>query len=205
MFTSRAEFRLSLRIDNADSRLTPVGRSVGLVGDEQWGLFGESCRRREALEARLDRVRVDSAHPVFRERGITFRDRQSAATLLKRPEVRLGDLIEAGVVSGGGTSREERIAVETSIKFGGYLQQQSRQIARLRKAEAQALPPDLDYASMSGLSAEMVEKLSRVRPSTLAQASRIPGVTPAALSIVLLHLHMRQNARTTAVEPVHSQ
>lgn len=193
MFTSRAEFRLSLRIDNADARLTPVGRSVGLVHGEQWEMFRESRERVESLRTRLGETRADARHPFFVVRGIAFRDRPRFQGLLKRPEVRLADLIAEGLVDPGNASRDECAEVETTIKFEGYLQQQTRQIERLRKAEAQALPPDLDYRSMPGLSTEMVEKLSRVCPRSLAQASRIPGVTPAALSIVLLHLHLERS------------
>jgi tRNA uridine 5-carboxymethylaminomethyl modification enzyme len=194
MFTSRAEFRLNLRIDNADARLTPIGRRAGLVGDAQWQAFEESRRRVAYLSARLGRERVSAAHPYCVERGLSFRDSQPLDVLLKRPEVRLGDLLAAGLLPECAATREERMAVETAIKYAGYLRQQERQIERLRKAEARTLPADLDYGSMTGLSSEIVEKLSRVQPRSFAQASRIPGVTPAALSILLLHLEGRSRA-----------
>ena len=198
MFTSRAEFRLNLRIDNADLRLTPIGREAGLVDDAHWDAFLSSRQRRERLKSELTRRRSDSLHPYFAERKIAFRDRRSLAALLTRPEVRLEDLVHAGLVPAAGLSREDLVAVETSIRYAGYLEQQERQIERLKKAEARAIPFDLDYGSMPGLSSEMVEKLSRVRPRSFAQASRIPGVTPAALSIVLLHLEGRRASRAAA-------
>ena len=198
IFTSRAEFRLNLRIDNADERLTPVGRDAGLVGDAQWEAFLGRRQRTDSLKYRLGELRTDATHPFFVGREIGFRDRVTLAELLKRPEIRLEDLVQSGLIPAPGLEREDLMAVETAIKYEGYLRQQDRQIERLRKAEERALPPDLDYASMPGLSSEMIEKLTRVRPRSLAQASRIPGVTPAALSVVLLHVEARKRRDASA-------
>ena len=192
MFTSRAEFRLNLRIDNADTRLTPIGRSVGLVGETHWRLFEKRQARIRALGKAVDGVRANAEDSFWSERDIRFRDRPTLAELLKRPEVRLKDLCVAGLVAGEGLRAEEIISVETAIKYDGYLKQQERQIERLYKAESRTLPDDLDYAEMPGLSAEIVEKLSRIRPRTLGQAGRIPGVTPAALALILMRLELRR-------------
>jgi tRNA uridine 5-carboxymethylaminomethyl modification enzyme len=201
MFTSRAEFRLHLRIDNADDRLTPAGREHGLVDDGHWEQFVARRERVARLGQRLNQTRVDAADPFFAERGVAFRERLSLADLLKRPEVRLEEMVSAGLVDGAGLRREDLVSAETTIKYDGYLKQQARQIARLEAAESRSLPADLEYAGMPGLSAEIVEKLSRVRPRTLGQAGRIPGVTPAALSVVLMHLELgRRGQAVPAIE-----
>ena len=203
MFTSRAEFRLNLRIDNADMRLTPIGRDMGLVDDRQWKRFIKRRRRIQEVTAGLETTRADAGHAFFTDRGITFRDRPTLAALLKRPEIRLRDLSGAGLVDAEGIRPEDLASIETAIKYEGYLKQQKRQIDRLRKAEARSLPDELDYSEMPGLSREMVEKLSRIRPRSLGQAGRIPGVTPAALSVILLHLELRRggNRRKEAAAP----
>ena len=203
MFTSRAEFRLNLRIDNADLRLTPIGHEAGLVDDRHWDLF---CRRRDRIErvgAQLREKRVEPGHPFFAEMGIQLRDRPTLHRLLKRPEIRLKDLAEAGLVSTGDLRPEDLASIETAIKYEGYLQQQERQIERLKKADARVLPDDLNFTRMPGLSGEIVEKLIRVRPGSMGQASRIPGITPAALSIILLHLEMRRK-RGEAPKPAQA-
>ncbi len=201
MFTSRAEFRLNLRIDNADTRLTPIGRSVGLVGETQWRLFEKRQARIRALREALDGGRANAEDSFWSDREIRFRHRPTLAELLKRPEVRLKELCVAGLVAGEGLRAEEIVSVETAIKYEGYLKQQQRQIERLCKAESRTLPDDLDYAEMPGLSAEIVEKLSRIRPRTLGQAGRIPGVTPAALALILMRLELRRR-RTKSKEAV---
>ena len=195
MFTSRAEFRLNLRIDNADLRLTPVGRQCGLVDDQQWKLFESRRARIDAVSVRVDATRVDPSHPFFARLGIVLREKATVHDLLKRPEIRLEELAEAGIVSTEGLRPEDVVSIETAIKYEGYLKQQERQIERLRKADDRTLPADLDYAAMPGLSAEAVEKLSRINPQSIGQASRIPGITPAALSILLLHLEIRRNGK----------
>jgi tRNA uridine 5-carboxymethylaminomethyl modification enzyme len=192
MFTSRAEFRLNLRIDNADLRLTPVGRKCGLVDDQQWKLFEGRRARIDALGVRVAQTRVEPSHPFFARLGIGLREKATVHDLLKRPEIRLRELAEAGIISTDGLRPEDVVSIETGIKYEGYLKQQERQIERLRKAEDRTLPADLDYATMPGLSAEAIEKLSRISPQSIGQASRIPGITPAALSILLLHLEIRR-------------
>jgi tRNA uridine 5-carboxymethylaminomethyl modification enzyme len=201
MFTSRAEFRLNLRIDNADARLTPVGRGIGLVSDDHWDAHLARQSRINAARERVESARVDAAHPYFVSRNLDVRERPAMKAVLLRPEVRLADLIREGAFEVSGLQREEILSVETSLKYQGYLKQQDREIEKLRRAESRLLPEDLDYAGMSGLSREIVEKLSKARPRSVAQASRIPGVTPASISILVFHLDLRraQNERNERV------
>ena len=192
MFTSRAEFRLNLRIDNADERLTPVGRRIGLVTGEHWNQFLERRARIARLRELVQTSRVNTEHSFFVSRGLEFRSRPSFIELVRRPEIHLADLIAEGVIETETLRSEDIVSLETSIKYEGYLKQQEREVEKLRKAESKRLPPDLDYAAMPGLSREIVEKLNRIRPQSIAQASRIPGITPASISILLFHLEMRR-------------
>jgi len=218
MFTSRAEFRLHLRIDNADRRLTPYGRRLGLVGDEAWAEFEQKQARRSALERLLETTKPDAAALSAAGLGeLTATAGLSWAQLLKRPEVtmepvlsalraRLGEdaLLERFAVDGAGDPvahralRNEARAVETEIKFAGYLDQQKKSIEKLKAAEAVAIPEWLEYGTISGLSREMREKLERVRPQTIGQASRIPGVTPAALGLVHVSIRLQGERRRSA-------
>jgi tRNA uridine 5-carboxymethylaminomethyl modification enzyme len=193
MFTSRAEFRLNLRIDNADARLTPIGRQLELVTDDHWQQYLERRDRIDRANKLLEVSKVDTMHPFFVSAGLQFRERPTMLSLLRRPEIRLEDLIANGVVRIEDLRREDIISLETAIKYEGYLKQQDREVEKLRKAESKKLPADFDYSNMPGLSTEIVEKLTRIRPESIAQASRIPGITPAAISILLLHLAMRRN------------
>jgi tRNA uridine 5-carboxymethylaminomethyl modification enzyme len=214
MFTSRAEFRLHLRIDNADRRLTPYGRKLGLINDEAWEEYEQKQARRDVLERLLTTTKVDSEGLTGAGFGeLTATAGLTWAQLLKRPEVTIEPVLgamhdillqepllaEMAAVLGrnpaqrgtAGTAvlRNEARAVETEIKFAGYLEQQKKSIEKLKAAEALAIPAWLDYSAISGLSREMREILERVRPVTIGQASRIPGVTPAALSLV--HVSIR--------------
>jgi tRNA uridine 5-carboxymethylaminomethyl modification enzyme len=286
MFTSRAEFRLHLRIDNADRRLTPHGRRLGLVNDEAWAEFEQKQARMKALERLLSTGKVQSEG--LRAAGLGNQPATAGLTwaqLLKRPEVTIEPLLaalrgelargpllaefaptlchpevaaategsavpsiksvaneepgvksvaneEPGVLKGHDFSRankaaksdgalapegrvswgtdpsilraarrNEARAVETEIKFAGYLEQQKKSIERLKAAESVSIPDWLEYGVISGLSREMHEKLERIRPQTLGQASRIPGVTPAALSLVHVAIRIQgklKDARATA-------
>jgi tRNA uridine 5-carboxymethylaminomethyl modification enzyme len=198
MFTSRAEFRLHLRIDNADLRLTPIGHRVGTIREEHFREFERKYERVRALSESLATCRPDPATPhgeaIFRRLAITNGDRPTLAHLLKRPgftieecEPLLGELLLE-------VSREEKRIAETDIKYGGYLAQQQQEMERMKKAESRIIPTWFEYGDVPGLSREMVEKFSRVRPRTLGQASRIPGVTPAAVAIVNVYVEMRQRA-----------
>ena len=223
MFTSRAEFRLHLRIDNADRRLTPHGRRLGLIGDEAWAEYEQKQARMAALSRLLTTVKVDSKRLSAAGFGaLTATAGLTWAQLLKRPEVGieavLGVLREqlaqepllanmAATLTGNpnpndhvrtATLRNEARAVETEFKFAGYLEQQTKSIAKLKAAEALAIPEWLDYGVISGLSREMREKLERVRPATIGQASRMPGVTPAALSLVHVSIRLQGAKRLTS-------
>jgi tRNA uridine 5-carboxymethylaminomethyl modification enzyme len=211
MFTSRAEFRLHLRIDNADERLTPLGYQVGTIKQKDYEAFLEKKRRISAATKFLleNTLGPDSrvGREVYTKLGLMSEGRSTAsgpltgAQLLKRPEVSIDEILEwvneglhaLGMEDLGGNTvpgetnlfaREETRRVDTDFKYEGYLQQQERQIERTKRAEQRRIPDWFDYLKVSGLSREMVEKLTRVRPLTLGQAARIPGVTPAAVSLV---------------------
>jgi tRNA uridine 5-carboxymethylaminomethyl modification enzyme len=193
MFTSRAEFRLHLRIDNADQRLTPIGRRAGSVDDRHWARFEKCDHERKKAAGFLASYRPDpsdpDAQPLFALVGGVPANRTALDGYLRRPEVSIDDLLPLIAKRAElALSRPEWKAVETEIKFAGYLEQQRRHVIRLKKAESQRIPETFRYAGIPGLSREMIEKMERVRPQTLAQASRIPGVTPAAVSILNLHL-----------------
>ncbi|HEX4998082.1 MAG TPA: tRNA uridine-5-carboxymethylaminomethyl(34) synthesis enzyme MnmG [Terriglobia bacterium] len=200
MFTSRAEFRLNLRIDNADARLTPTGRRLGLVSDEHWEAHRARQSRIASTRQRVDTEKVNASHEFFTSRGLDVRERPALKSVLLRPEIRLAELIREGVfVADAGLRREDILSIETGIKYAGYLKQQEREIEKVRKAESRLIPEDLDYSAMSGLSREIAEKLTRTRPRSVAQATRIPGVTPASISILLFHLELRRNQRRNGV------
>ena len=193
MFTSRAEYRLVLREDNADLRLTEKGRELGLVDDHRWERFST---KRNAIELEQQRLRSTWIQPTS-ESGKAFADRfatplnheYSLLDLLRRPEVTYASLCEVtGQVE---IAPEVAEQVEIHAKYAGYIERQQEEIDRLRLHEEMALPLDLDYQALSGLSNEIKHKLADVRPETLGQASRIPGVTPAAVSLLLIHLKKR--------------
>jgi tRNA uridine 5-carboxymethylaminomethyl modification enzyme len=171
MFTSRAEFRLHLRIDNADARLTPIGRRVGLVTDERWRLFTEKQEQKCKLQKALEQHRYGQ--------------------WLKRPEAQIAEIGSwIRDVLGGEPVRGLLATAETEIKYAGYIAQQERQIERLKKAEGRQIPSEFVFKAIPGLSREIGEKLEKVQPATLGQAARIPGVTPAAVAILDVYLSL---------------
>ena len=219
MFTSRAEFRLHLRIDNADRRLTPHGRRLGLIGDEAWAEYEQKQARAAAFDTLLNTTRVRTAELPDGLRdallGTSSVEGQTFAQLMKRPEVGIEALVPALVAQMQGEVfapwlatitperlpawvRNEMRSVETEIKYAGYLDQQRRSIEKMRHAEQQVIPAWFDYSAISGLSREVQEKLVRVRPDTLGQAGRISGVTPAAVSLLHVYIEIQTQRRTAA-------
>lgn len=193
MFTSRAEYRLILREDNADLRLTEKGRELGLVDDARWATF---CAKREGIELEEQRLKNSWVRPgtpqgdAIAERfGSPLAREYNLLNLLARPEIDYQSLIE---LTGNG-AQDPQVAeqVEIKTKYAGYIERQQDEIERLRASENVALPADLDYTSIPGLSKEIQHKLGLARPETLGQASRIPGVTPAAVSLLMIHLKKR--------------
>jgi tRNA uridine 5-carboxymethylaminomethyl modification enzyme len=233
MFTSRAEFRLHLRIDNADRRLTPHGRRVGLINDAAWTDFLAKQQRLAAMKELLQSSKLtsemvlkiaacgsaqtpDDQRPATDDlNGCTG---QTFAQILKRPEITIEHLspilqeldqalfqveesspdLRESAADLPSSLRNELKSVETEIKYEGYLQQQQRAIERLKKAERRSIPEWFDYRSVSGLSREMQEKLVKIRPRTIGHASRIPGVTPAAVSLVNVYIEIQARRREQA-------
>ena len=189
IFTSRAEFRLHLRIDNADRRLTPLGRSLGTIADADWKRFLQLSEERSRILEMLQQRKPDLSSPVYRAMRSAPAGRMALGDILRRTEVSIDDIRpEIPPEAGRALSPAQWKAIETEVKYAGYLKQQQRQIERLQRAEARRIPTNFQYSGLPGLSREAVEKMERVRPQTLGQAGRIPGITPAALAVVNLHL-----------------
>jgi tRNA uridine 5-carboxymethylaminomethyl modification enzyme len=192
MFTSRAEFRLLLREDNADLRLTEKGRELGLVDDLRWQAF---CEKREAIEKEQQRLRThlvrpadlsaEQAHDLLNDE---LRRETRALDLLSRPQLDYRKLMTIEGVGPGHPDPKVAEQVEIQAKYAGYIDRQHLEIARTRESAGMQLPEDFDYARVQGLSAELREKFQQHKPSTVGQAARIPGVTPAAVSLLVIHL-----------------
>lgn len=192
MFTSRAEHRLLLREDNADLRLTPTGRAMGLVDDVRWGAFNKKREAIEREQARLESTWVQpggpSEVPAIRLLGQPLKREYALIELLRRPEVTYTGLMSLPGAGPGTTDPQVAEQLEITAKYHGYIQRQQTEIARRASHETTSLPTDLDYASIRGLSTEVRQKLMQHRPVTLGQASRIPGITPVAVSLLLIHI-----------------
>ena len=207
MFTSRAEYRLTLREDNADERLTPVGRELGIVDERRWSCFEQ---KREAIakeRSRLESILVRPTDLDARDEALLGKALQrecKAADLLRRPEVGYAEVAALSVVGGldrSDLATEEQaeqvaLAVEVRARYAGYIDRQEREIAKHARQEKLRLPEDIDYALVDGLSHEARQRLELARPTTVGQASRLEGMTPSAVSLLLIHLKKRQLART---------
>lgn len=192
MFTSRAEYRLQLREDNADARLTPTGRELGLVDDARFAAFEA---KRISVDAETTRLKSLWAAPnnalgaaVMRDIGVEVSRETSAMDLLRRPEMDYATLARVEGIGPPVVDAKVAEQVEIEAKYAGYLDRQREEIARARRNEDTAIPAGFDYASVRGLSSEVLQKLERVQPQTLGQAQRIPGVTPAAVQLLIVHL-----------------
>ena len=194
MFTSRAEFRLHLRIDNADERLTAYGRRVGFVKDDRWDVYTRKREQKARLVAAMDRTRVSpQSFPGVR---IGMDERPTVSQWLKRPEARVEQIRPCAIAELGEEPCRGVLAnLETELKYSGYISQQERQIERLKNAESRRIPSGFSYSSIQGLSTEVRQRLAAVRPATLGQASRIPGVTPAAVAVLDVYLSVGGSPR----------
>ena len=191
MFTSRAEFRLHLRIDNADERLTPLGRKAGLVDDNRWNLYLRKQAQKLRLAKLLETTRLDPA--IFG--ALAVEDRPSLMQWLRRPEAKIASLAPWIKQTLGEKPVHGVLAtVETEAKYAGYIAQQERQIDRLRDSEQRRIPREFEFTQIPGLSTEVKQKLERVRPETLGQAGRIPGITPAAIAVLDVYLSIGARA-----------
>ena len=196
MFTSRAEYRLILRQDNADRRLTEAGRAMGLVGDQRWQRFEEKL---SLINARKEQLEDHWCHPGDVEIetlvGKALGREYNLANLLKRPNVSVENLIEkAGYVW---PDEEVNEQIEIDLKYEGYISRQQEEIDRLKSEEGMVIPTVLDYGVINGLSNEVRQKLIDVQPETIGQASRISGVTPAAVSLLMVHIKKSKHLRAS--------
>ncbi len=198
MFTSRAEYRLQLREDNADARLTPVAQAMGIIDEHRWQAFSRKMEAIETESARLQALWVVPgnalANALEQNAGITLSRESTALELMKRPEINYRLLTE--IPAFGPAHAQQAVAeqVEISVKYAGYLTRQNDDIAKQKKSEATVFPEDFVFDGIPGLSKELQGKLNQVRPQTLGQAQRIPGMTPAAISLLLIQLTKRRRA-----------
>ena len=197
MFTSRAEYRLTLREDNADSRLTEIGRNLGLVDDKRWRAFSEKqeiiVREQQRLASTWVQADSKAAEQINRKLKNPLSHEYSLADLLKRPELSLDEICVAADIEI--THQQAKEQLEIAAKYAGYIDRQKDDIEKLRRHESTLIPEDFDFSKVSGLSNEVIQKLGDARPSSLGRAGRVPGVTPAAISLLLVYLKKLDLAR----------
>ena len=205
VLTSRSEYRLVLRGDNADRRLTPLGRELGLIDGRRWQIFQDKQAAIEAEKRRLEQVRLKvsdaAAAVVAAETGAAIKGSITLADLLRRPGFHHGDLVRHGLAEAS-LPADVREGAEIDIRYSGYLARQQQQIEQVRRQQGLPLPPDLDYGAITTLSAEAREKLAAILPLTLGQAARVPGVSPADVHALLLWLELRRRRAGSAAVPL---
>ncbi len=201
MLTSRSEYRLLLRSDNADQRLTPIGRDVGLIDDRRWSLFTAKQQNIKNEVIRLNTIRIKENEPIsqiiWQETGQAVKSAVTLAELLRRQGIDYEDLLRYGLGNDRLSDIEKKV-VEVEIKYEGYIQRQKQQIETILRQGARKLPPDLDYFTIETLSKESREKLAKIRPLTIGQASRIGGVNPADINALIVHLEINFRERCSA-------
>ncbi|MBT8068920.1 MAG: tRNA uridine-5-carboxymethylaminomethyl(34) synthesis enzyme MnmG [Gammaproteobacteria bacterium] len=202
MFTSRAEYRLQLREDNADLRLTDTGRKLSLVNDERWRNYERKKAAIEAEQQRLGAIWVTPENLFGRSLkarlGVALSKEAKALDLLKRPEVSYADLMKVEGLGPGSSDVKVAEQVDVQVRYAGYLTRQAEEVGRNQKNESTLIPAEMDYDQVQGLSAELREKLKETRPDSIGQASRIPGMTPAAISLLLIFLKRQRGDRQVA-------
>jgi len=202
MFTSRAEYRLALREDNADLRLTETGRQLGLVSDERWQAFESKKAAIEAEQQRLGSIWVtpdnDFGKSLKETLGVALSKEARALDLLKRPEVSYSDLMKVAGLGPGASDAKVAEQVDVQVRYAGYLTRQTGEVERNQRNERTLIPAGFDYDLVRGLSAELREKLQKTLPESIGQASRIPGMTPAAISLLLVFLKRHNGDRQVA-------
>lgn len=202
MFTSRAEYRLQLREDNADLRLTETGRRLGLVDDIHWRAYEDKKTAIEAEQARLGSIWVtpenEFGKSLKKELGVALSKEAKALDLLKRPEISYADLMRVKGLGPGSGDVKVAEQVDVQVRYAGYLSRQAGEIEKTQRNEQTLIPAGFDYTKVQGLSAELTEKLQRALPESIGQASRIPGMTPAAISLLLIYLKRHNGDRQVA-------
>jgi len=202
MFTSRAEYRLQLREDNADLRLTQAGRKLGLVNDKRWLAFEKKKAAIEREQQRLGSIWVTPDNKLGRslgeKLGVVLSKESRALDLLKRPEINYTDLMKVTGIGPGAGDAKVAEQVDVQVRYAGYVTRQAVEVEKSQRNEKSKIPPDFDYSQVSGLSAELCEKLQHNLPESIGQAARIPGMTPAAISLLLVFLKRKKSGRQVA-------
>jgi tRNA uridine 5-carboxymethylaminomethyl modification enzyme len=194
MFTSRAEHRLLLREDNADQRLTPYAHSLGIISNERWSIFQKKMAKINSETQALERIRIDPS-----SFGGKNKSKQPVLSVLKRPEVKLEEIYK--LVKRPLPENSVLLDIETTEKYAGYIERQNKEIKKIKKYENAKIPEEIIFSEITGLSNEVKQKLEKVHPKTIAHAQRIPGITPAAISLLLVHIKKEQSVSTKKIEP----